>query len=56
MPRKNLSTLVEGAYKNSVSVQRHRISREHAARIKEAEKSGGPQAGLRILLGILFSK
>jgi hypothetical protein len=56
MPRKSLRTLVEGACKNSVTVQRHRISREDAARVKEAEKVGGQQAGIRVLLEILFGK
>jgi hypothetical protein len=53
MPAKNLRTLVEGAYKNSVSVQLHRISREDAARVKEAEKIGHNQA-VNVLLEILF--
>ncbi len=55
MPTKNLRTLVEGAYKNSVSVQRHRISREDAARVKEAEKVGHNHA-VKVLLEIPFGK
>ena len=54
--KKPLRTLVEGAYKNGVSLQRHRITREDAERVRAAEKVGGQQAGLRILLEILFKK
>jgi hypothetical protein len=48
MPRKSPRTLVEGAYKNSVSIQRHRISvagifLEHCG---IAESAHGGVAGL----------
>ena len=56
MPTKSLRTLVENAHKNSVSVQRHRISREDAARVKEAEKIGGQQEGLKVLLKVLLGR
>lgn len=54
MPAKTLRTLHEAALKNSVSVQRHRISKEDAARVKEAEKRSHDEA-LRLLLNILFT-
>lgn len=53
MSAKTLRTLHEGALKNSVSVQRHRISKEDAARVREAEKRSHDEA-LRLLLKILF--
>jgi hypothetical protein len=40
--------------KHGVSVQRFKISREDAARVKEAERVGGQRASLRVLLEILF--
>lgn len=53
MPAKSLRTLVEGAYRNSVCVQRYRISRSDAERVKEAERIGHNQA-VNVLLEILF--
>jgi hypothetical protein len=53
MPKQDLRTLVEGAHKNSVAVQRHRISRDDANRIKQAEKIGHQEA-VKMLLEILF--
>ena len=55
MPAKSLRTLLEGAYRNSVCVQRYRVSREDAARVKEAEKIGHNLA-VKVLLEILFGK
>jgi hypothetical protein len=52
----NLRSLINGAHKNAVSVQRHRIAREDAARIRQADKVGGQEAGLRAALEILFNK
>ena len=50
-----LRTLVQNDHKNSVCVQRHRIHREDAERVREAEKIGHNQA-LKVLLEILFKK
>lgn len=47
---------MEIARKNSVSVQRHRISRKDAERVRQAEKVGGQQASLEIFLEVLFKK
>lgn len=41
MPTRTLRTLVQNAHKNAVCVQRHRISREDAERVRQAEKIGG---------------
>ena len=43
MPAKSLNLLVLNAHKNAVCVQG--ISWEDAAKVKEAEKIGGQQAG-----------
>lgn len=53
---KTLRTLVENAHKNAVCIQRYRISRQDAERVRQAENIGGRQAGLRVLLEILFKK
>ena len=53
MAKKTLKTLCEGALKNSVCVQRYRISREDAKRVREAEKRSHDEA-LRLLLKIIF--
>jgi hypothetical protein len=54
MPRKTLRNLHEGALKNSVVVQRYRISKEDVQKVKEAEKVGHNEA-VRVLLDILFN-
>jgi hypothetical protein len=54
MPAKTLRTLVHNAHKTDACVQRYRISREDAERVRQAEKIGGQQAGLRVLLEMLF--
>jgi len=51
--KQTLKTLCEGALKNSVCVQRYRISREDAKRVQEAEKRSHDEA-LRLLLKIIF--
>ena len=53
MAKQTLKTLCEGALKNSVCVQRYRISREDAKRVQEAEKRSHDEA-LRLLLKIIF--
>ncbi len=56
MAAKNLRTLVEGAYKNSVSVQRHRIPREAAEEIRRIEREQGHNQACARLLEILFRR
>lgn len=55
MAKKSLLGLVQGAHKNSVSIQRHRISREDAERIQEAEKRSHNEA-VKLVLEIVFRK
>jgi hypothetical protein len=55
MPAKTIQPLCEGAVKNSVCVQRHRISQEDAEGIREAEKRSHNGA-VKLVLEILFKK
>jgi hypothetical protein len=55
MPAKpTLYSTVSDATRAGVSVQRHRISRDDANRIKSIERNQGHDAALRALLQLLF--
>ena len=47
--------LIENARKNSVAVQRHKITKEQAAQVKKLERKGG-DAALVYLLSIIKLK
>jgi hypothetical protein len=51
-----LRTVVQDAHKNGAVANRFRVSPEEAARIRRAEKSGGHDAGLHVVLRILREK
>jgi hypothetical protein len=53
MFRPKLKTLVQGAHKNSVATSRLRIGPDEVKRIRAAERMGGQQAGLVVVLQIL---
>ena len=55
MAKKSLLGLVHEAHKNSVSIERHRISREDADRVRAAEKRSHNEA-VKLLLEIVFRK
>ena len=52
----SLRTLVQGAHRMGAISNRFRVSNEEAQRIRDAEKSGGQEAGLKIVLQILREK
>jgi hypothetical protein len=57
MPAKpTLYNTITDATRAGVSVQRHRISREDAQKIRNAEKKNGHDAALRLVVDILYKR
>jgi hypothetical protein len=52
----SLRTVVHDAHKNGAVVNRIRVSPDEAGRIRKAERQGGHQAGLVVVLQILREK
>ncbi len=46
--------VVRQGQRQGIGMARFRVTREDAQRIKDAERSGGQQAGLVVLLRILY--
>ncbi len=52
----SLKTLIHGAHRMGAVTNRMRISKSEAMRIRNAEKRGGHEAGLIVVLQILREK
>jgi hypothetical protein len=52
----SLRTVVQNAWKNGAVTNRFQVSQEEAARIRQAERKGGHQEGIKVVLQILHEK